>query len=108
MCRQWDQEFGINWNQIRHTLTEKELFMLGFERGNKEEGAKILRPFRVLVHDHGNYTNLIFGTGNRRHLITLLCTRPAKSSSSNDQSCTGEAGGSLITLSKHELFAPSC
>ncbi|MEI6948809.1 hypothetical protein V9K67_16600 [Paraflavisolibacter sp. H34] len=41
-------------------LTEKQLFLLGFERQETGNGSvKYLRgPFRVLVHDPGNYTNL--------------------------------------------------
>jgi hypothetical protein len=40
-------------------LTEKQLLLLGFEKQDTEDGVKYLKgPFRVLVHDPGNYTNL--------------------------------------------------
>ena len=64
------QEFWYNLDQIAPIpLTEKELFMLGFERVDTPEGAKYMKgPFRVLVHDPGNYTNLdIWYREDRRH-----------------------------------------
>ena len=50
-------------------LTEQQLFMLGFERQDTEDGVKYLKgPFRVLVHDPGNYTNLeVWYREDRRH-----------------------------------------
>jgi hypothetical protein len=50
-------------------LTEQQLLMLGFERQVNDDGVKYLRgPFRVLVHDPGNYTNLeIWYREDRRH-----------------------------------------
>lgn len=40
-------------------LTEEQLFNLGFERQDTEDGVKYLKgPFRVLVHDPGNYTQI--------------------------------------------------
>ncbi len=50
-------------------LTEKELFMLGFEKIDTEDGSKYMKgPFRILVHDPGNYTNLdIWYREDRRH-----------------------------------------
>jgi hypothetical protein len=64
------QNFWYNLEQIAPIpLTEKELFMLGFERVDTEDGAKYMKgPFRVLVHDPGNYTNLdIWYREDRRH-----------------------------------------
>ena len=50
-------------------LTERELFSLGFEKTENEEGVKYMKgPFRVFVHDPGNYTNLdIWYREDRRH-----------------------------------------
>lgn len=40
-------------------LTEEQLFNLGFERQETPEGVKYSKgPFRVLVFDPGNYTDL--------------------------------------------------
>ena len=64
------QEFWYTPGQIAAIpLTEKELFNLGFEREDVPEGAKYKKgPFRVLVHDPGNYTNLdIWYREDRRH-----------------------------------------
>jgi hypothetical protein len=64
------QEFWYNPDQIAAIpLSEKELFRLGFEREDVEEGAKYKKgPFRVLVHDPGNYTHLdIWYREDRRH-----------------------------------------
>lgn len=64
------QEFWYNPDQIAAIpLSEKELFRLGFEREDMEEGAKYKKgPFRVLVHDPGNYTHLdIWYREDRRH-----------------------------------------
>jgi len=64
------QEFWYTPEQIAAIpLTEKELFNLGFEREDVPEGAKYKKgPFRVLVHDPGNYTNLdIWYREDRRH-----------------------------------------
>ena len=64
------QEFWYTPEQIAAIpLTEKELFNLGFERDDVPEGAKYKKgPFRVLVHDPGNYTNLdIWYREDRRH-----------------------------------------
>jgi hypothetical protein len=64
------QEFWYTMEQIAPIpLTEKELFMLGFERADTEDGTKYMKgPFRVLVHDPGNYTNLdIWYREDRRH-----------------------------------------
>lgn len=64
------QEFWYTQEQMAAIpLTEKELFKLGFERTDVEEGAKYIKgPFRVLVHDPGNYTNLdIWYREDRRH-----------------------------------------
>lgn len=64
------QEFWYNIDQIAPIpLTEKELFMLGFEKTEADEGSKYMKgPFRVLVHDPGNYTNLdIWYREDRRH-----------------------------------------
>ena len=64
------QEFWYTPEQIAAIpLTEKELFNLGFEREDVTEGAKYKKgPFRILVHDPGNYTNLdIWYREDRRH-----------------------------------------
>jgi hypothetical protein len=55
------QEFWYNPEQIVPVpLTEEQLInTLGFEREETEAGVKYKRgPFRVLVHDPGNYTDL--------------------------------------------------
>ncbi|MCU7550043.1 hypothetical protein OCK74_13030 [Chitinophagaceae bacterium LB-8] len=64
------QEFWYTPEEIIPVpLTEKELLMLGFERENTEDGVKYMRgPFRVLVHDPGNYTKLdVWYREDRRH-----------------------------------------
>lgn len=51
-------------------LTEDKLVnTLGFEKEETEEGVKYKKgPFRVLVHDPGNYTNIdIWYREDRRH-----------------------------------------
>jgi hypothetical protein len=54
------QEFWYEITQlVPIPMTEEQLFKLGFERQDIEQGAKYMRgPFRVLVKDPGNYTNL--------------------------------------------------
>jgi hypothetical protein len=64
------QEFWYTPEQIAAIpLTEKELFGLGFEKTETQNGTKYMKgPFRVLVHDPGNYTNLdIWYREDRRH-----------------------------------------
>ena len=64
------QDFWYPLDQIAPIpLTEKELFKLGFERVETEEGIKYMKgPFRILVHDPGNYTNLdLWYREDRRH-----------------------------------------
>src|SRR5687767_4739419 len=64
------QEFWYTPEEIVPVpLTEQQLLMLGFERQVNDDGVKYLRgPFRVLVHDPGNYTNLeIWYREDRRH-----------------------------------------
>ena len=64
------QEFWYTPEQIAAIpLTEKELLRLGFEKESTEKGTKYMKgPFRVLVHDPGNYTNLdIWYREDRRH-----------------------------------------
>ena len=64
------QEFWYTPEQIAPIpLTEKELFRLGFEREDVEEGAKYKKgPFRLLVHDPGNYTHIdMWYREDRRH-----------------------------------------
>jgi len=64
------QEFWYTPEQIAAIpLTEKELFRLGFEKTETQNGTKYMKgPFRVLVHDPGNYTNLdIWYREDRRH-----------------------------------------
>ena len=51
-------------------LTEDQLVnTLGFEREDTEDGVKYKKgPFRIVVHDPGNYTNLdIWYREDRRH-----------------------------------------
>jgi hypothetical protein len=54
------QEFWYEITQlVPIPMTEEQLFKLGFERQDIEQGAKYMRgPFRVLVKDPGNFTNL--------------------------------------------------
>lgn len=64
------QEFWYAPEQLAPIpLTEKELFKLGFEREDTDQGTKYKKgPFRVLVHDPGNYTNLeVWYREDRRH-----------------------------------------
>jgi hypothetical protein len=64
------QEFWYTPEEIIPVpLTEKELLMLGFESTETEDGVKYMKgPFRVLVHDPGNYTKLdIWYREDRRH-----------------------------------------
>lgn len=64
------QEFWYEPAQIAAIpVTEKELFRLGFEKVETEDGTKYMKgPFRVLVHDPGNYTNLeVWYREDRRH-----------------------------------------
>lgn len=64
------QEFWYTLDQIAPIpLTEKELFKLGFEKLETEDGIKYMKgPFRILVHDPGNYTHLdIWYREDRRH-----------------------------------------
>ena len=64
------QEFWYPLSQIAPIpLTEKELLDLGFEKVQSENGAKYGKgPFRVLVNDPGNYTNLeVWYREDRRH-----------------------------------------
>lgn len=64
------QDFWYALDQIAPIpLTEKELLKLGFEKLETENGTKYLKgPFRVLVHDPGNYTNLeVWYREDRRH-----------------------------------------
>src|SRR5688500_9146263 len=52
------KEFWYTTDQIAaNPLTEKELYQIGFEKTDTEEGAKYIKgPFWVIVHDAGNYT----------------------------------------------------
>lgn len=55
------QEFWYNQEDIIPVpLTEEQLInTLGFEKEEAEDGIKYKKgPFRVVVHDPGNYTNL--------------------------------------------------
>ncbi len=65
------QEFWYPMEQIAPLpLTEERLIhTLGFEREETDEGVKYKKgPFRVLVHDPGNYTNLeVWYREDRRH-----------------------------------------
>lgn len=69
------QEFWYTPEEIIPVpLTEKELFMLGFERQDTDDGVKYLKgPFRVLIHDPGKYTNLeVWYREDRRHFDNPL------------------------------------
>ncbi len=65
------QEFWYPMEQIAPLpLTEERLInTLGFEREETDAGVKYKKgPFRVLVHDPGNYTNLeVWYREDRRH-----------------------------------------
>ncbi|MGZ5286987.1 MAG: hypothetical protein ACXWV0_04650 [Flavisolibacter sp.] len=65
------QEFWYSpENIIPIPLTEEQLVhTLGFEKEDTQEGTKYKKgPFRVVVHDPGNYTNLdIWYREDRRH-----------------------------------------
>jgi hypothetical protein len=65
------QEFWFPLEQIVPVpLNEEQLIhTLGFEREDTPEGTKYKKgPFRVLVHDPGNYTNLdVWYREDRRH-----------------------------------------
>jgi hypothetical protein len=64
------QEFWYPLEQIAPIpLTEEQLLKLGFEKETTTDGVKYKKgPFRVLVHDPGNYTNLeVWYREDRRH-----------------------------------------
>ncbi len=64
------QDFWYPLDQIVPIpLTENELLLLGFEKVATETGAKYGKgPFRIVVNDPGNYTNLeIWYREDRRH-----------------------------------------
>ena len=64
------QEFWYPLEQIAPIpLTGEQLLKLGFEKETAEDGDKYKKgPFRVLVHDPGNYTNLdIWYREDHRH-----------------------------------------
>jgi hypothetical protein len=64
------QEFWYGMDQLAPIpISEAQLFNLGFEREDTDQGTKYKKgPFRILVHDPGNYTNLeIWYREDRRH-----------------------------------------
>jgi hypothetical protein len=64
------QDFWYTPDQIVPIpLTGEQLLNLGFEKEETSEGTKYKKgPFRVLVHDPGNYTNLeVWYREDRRH-----------------------------------------
>jgi hypothetical protein len=65
------QEFWFGPEEIVPIpLTEKQLVeTLGFEKEETSEGVKFKKgPFRILVHDPGNYTNMeVWYREDRRH-----------------------------------------
>jgi hypothetical protein len=65
------QEFWYSLGEVVPIpLTEDKLInTLGFEREETEDGVKYKKgPFRIVVHDPGNYTNLdIWYREDRRH-----------------------------------------
>ena len=70
------QEFWYNPEQIIPVpMTEDRLInILGFEKEETPEGVKFKKgPFRLVVHDPGNYTNLdIWYREDHRHLNHAL------------------------------------
>ncbi|NTS41128.1 hypothetical protein HRG84_09415 [Flavisolibacter sp. BT320] len=70
------QEFWYNPDQIIPLpMTEDRLInILGFEKEETPEGVKFKRgPFRVVVHDPGNYTNLdVWYREDHRHFNHAL------------------------------------
>lgn len=65
------QEFWYSMDQvIPIPITEDRLInTLGFDKMETEDGVKYMKgPFRILVHDPGNFTNLeIWYREDRRH-----------------------------------------
>lgn len=65
------QEFWYNMEDIVPLpITEKRLIeTLGFEKQETDNGVKYLKgPFRILVHDPGNFTNMeVWYREDRRH-----------------------------------------
>lgn len=65
------QEFWFPVEEIVPVpITEEQLFQLGFEKIDAENGGvKFIKgPFRILVHDPGNYTSLeIWYREDHRH-----------------------------------------
>ena len=55
-------------------LSDEQLQKLGFQRQDTEEGIKYLRgPFRILVPEEGNFSNIeIWYREDRRHFNTPL------------------------------------
>jgi hypothetical protein len=70
------QEFWYNPDQIIPVpMTEERLInILGFEKEETPEGVKFKKgPFRLVVHDPGNYTNLdIWYREDHRHFNHAL------------------------------------
>jgi len=70
------QEFWYGAEQIVPVpITEERLVnLLGFEKEETADGVKFKKgPFRILVHDPGNYTNMdIWYREDRRHFNSPL------------------------------------
>ncbi len=69
------QEFWYNPAEILSIpLSEEQLFKLGFQRQDTDQGIKYMRgPFRILVTEEGNFSNLeMWYREDRRHFHTPL------------------------------------
>jgi hypothetical protein len=64
------QEFWYTADQILSVpLNEEQLFKLGFQRQDTEDGIKYLKgPFRILIQSEGNFSNFdVWYREDRRH-----------------------------------------
>ena len=64
------QEFWYPADQILSVpLNEEQLTKLGFHREDTADGIKYMRgPFRILIHNEGNFSNLeVWYREDRRH-----------------------------------------
>lgn len=69
------QEFWYSPAEILSIpLNEEQLLKLGFQRQDTDDGVKYLKgPFRILLHEDGNFSNLeIWYREDRRHFNTPL------------------------------------
>jgi hypothetical protein len=54
-----------------HPLNEEQLLKLGFQRQDTENGIKYLKgPFRILLPQEGNFSNLKSGTAKTTAIFT--------------------------------------